>query len=775
MTELFRDTNPLINKVMAVIGFVFYALMLLFLGHQLFFKIMIFQKRQERFLLFSLFTFAFLCLFVTTTRIGLQPDSRYWNVAGVPVLAVGLASILLFIILIDSGLQWLSKQRGWKLNAQKRIMVEALLIFGIWALASLLWIKTPFSNSMFFFGPLPPDGSFLPKSDARTFDLSGQYMIIGSKLETPFFAERPFYSFFLGLLRFFFGQSYLINTNIQILLLAFFPVCLYLLGKRFAGWLFGLSLAAFAILKEFTALLFTFKISVSNSRLMMTEFPTALLLLLACLLIFKWLSEDKNSLALPLSAGGILGVATFVRSNTLVVIGIVFLFMSIVNLKKPRFALARSGIFLLGAVLVIMPWTFYTRTVYHRDPLTWKIEQALIHRFTPDQIKEKEPSAEEKSIPQENEAAAEIQSSTPEPPDGKTTPAAAKMETLPTPKNPPPNGLESIQPGNNNEDQPESLEEILQETPALYKSKVKLVLGHFLNNEIKALFILPFQIYPQKPTLILEQEYWREPVTWAGSLPPEQKIAFLFNLVLLSIGLSESWKQFRWAGLAPLIFNLSYFLSNALVRTSGSRYLIPIDWTVYFYYLLGLWCMLSWVSITRFNPKASQAHPKENKFDKKQKVWLTAFFFLAIGLSLPLVNLSFPKIYNNESKEAVLKRLPMQKIEAEIGINQQAMQAFFNKPNTVFLYGKGIYPGYLTISEDPPIRGNTFKLLTPKEYDVVVSDGQEPKEALPNGEDMIVLGCQHPGEPYIDSYLAYFVQSDRLIWSTTTTFRDICP
>jgi len=47
-------------------------------------------------------------------------------------------------------------------------------------------------------------------------------------------------------------------------------------------------LAAFAIIKEHNALIATFKISVSNSRLYMTEFPTSIMMLALGLLVFLW-------------------------------------------------------------------------------------------------------------------------------------------------------------------------------------------------------------------------------------------------------------------------------------------------------------------------------------------------------------------------------------------------------------------------------------------------------------------------------------------------------
>ena len=58
--------------------------------------------------------------------------------------------------------------------------------------------------------------------------------------------------------------------------------------------------------------------------------------------------------------------------------------------------------------------------------------------------------------------------------------------------------------------------------------------------------------------------------------------------MLLALGLGTAWKRGHWMGMIPLIILVSYFLANSLSRTSGGRYLVPADWVVLIYYVLGL-------------------------------------------------------------------------------------------------------------------------------------------------------------------------------------------
>jgi hypothetical protein len=60
------------------------------------------------------------------------------------------------------------------------------------------------------------------------------------------------------------------------------------------------------------------------------------------------------------------------------------------------------------------------------------------------------------------------------------------------------------------------------------------------------------------------------------------------NLIILSIGIGAAWKRVRFAALVPLMVFLFYNLANAFARTSGGRYIVPVDWVIYFYYAIGL-------------------------------------------------------------------------------------------------------------------------------------------------------------------------------------------
>lgn len=215
---------------------------------------------------------------------------------------------------------------------------------------------------------------------------------------------------------------------------------------------------------------------------------------------------------------------------------------------------------------------------------------------------------------------------------------------------------------------------------------------------------------------------------------------------------------------------IAYYLSNALVRTSGSRYLIPADWVVYLYFILGVFVLLGSLRIIPVLEQSQEITP----IPSIKNPWVLFVIAALIGLSLPIINLLFPPLYHNESKLQVLERLPMEKITREVGISSEDMQKFFVDENTVFLYGREIFPAYLKHVFKSNDGALTFTLLTPDLYEIAIPYSLELKEKLPAGEDMIVLGCKDPHSNRVLSYLGYFVQSDTLVWSSSTTFNSIC-
>jgi hypothetical protein len=113
------------------------------------------------------------------------------------------------------------------------------------------------------------------------------------------------------------------------------------------------------------------------------------------------------------------------------------------------------------------------------------------------------------------------------------------------------------------------------------------VINHTLHNFVGAFLTLPdsIQVVDQNLDLLVKRPSWSAGLELVA---PAQIPFILLNLIWLALGLGWAWKRWRWAGLTPLFVLIIYSLSLGFGRTSNSRYIVPIDWVVNFYFVLGL-------------------------------------------------------------------------------------------------------------------------------------------------------------------------------------------
>lgn len=714
LNKFVGQDNERVNFSLSSIGLFLSLFFCQFIALGIYLNRSFFHNRFLRFFLISCASLTIIWLFAAGTGIGLVPDKYYWNVAAVPVLALQLTGIITCVLFIQLLVSFLNT-RTEKLR-KLPIWVDVLLGLVIWIIAFQCWQATPFGNSFFFKGPLAPNNDLVPFSDAAYMDLGGQYMLIGEGLQYPLYTEKVLYVFFLGLLHLFAGQSYLATTSLQIAVFAIFPVLIYFLGTKFNNRLFGLMLAAFAIIKEHNALLSTVKISVSNSRLYMTEFPTALMLLALGLVLFLWFRQPEKK-HLAIIAGGILGFSTLIRTNPLVLIPFVLVFLFLLLKLNWRDWLKYTLLLVLGFVLAVGPWTVKDQIVYNTNSYFQKIQAVIDSRFLHRPIK----------------------------------------------PNPTGNGFYDHYLLNTNPpstEQPSQPKDPVVETD----SKIKVVVGHFLNNEIKTLFILPYQIYPTSLDDTLSQPYWREPDLWKGDLPPQTIAAFALNLILIAMGVTFAWKKWRFAGLVPLMLNIGYYLSNALGRTSGSRYLLPVDWVTYFYYLAGIFFILTgFQSSDEGSPlKDSEANAKSSKPAAPLSSWISAGIILLLGVSIPVINASFPKLYPPLNEQQMLDKLASSNFSAKTGYSIDEIENFLSNQDGVLVYGRLLYPRVQDVTNNIH-NGLMFTVLSPEIHEVYVPQEKTYTKDISAGQDVFVLGCKK--DLYIEAITSYQVTTDEVISS----------
>ena len=175
-------------------------------------------------------------------------------------------------------------------------------------------------------GPYLPSKGFYPFVDAAFFDLGAQSAIYGNGLFFGIFMDRGLLSGFLAYIHMVFGQDYRVVVGVQSAIFAVFPALLYLLGDRLHSKPAGLVAAALAILKVSNAIAGGKLLSTSHPKLMLTEFPTGVVLVLFSLFMVLWLRENNLKNIFPCRYWGFIGIGILFRHNVFFMVPVVLVF-----------------------------------------------------------------------------------------------------------------------------------------------------------------------------------------------------------------------------------------------------------------------------------------------------------------------------------------------------------------------------------------------------------------------------------------------------------------
>ncbi len=658
-----------------------------------------------------------LCLAVIrVTGLGITPDDRFWNEAGVPILA--LQALLVWVFCLLAGIFLAGSAASWQPAGMKKL--DWVLCLALWLLAAVLWTQTPMEHSHFAVGPYLPNQVMYPSSDAMIYDVGGQYLLIGQGLNNHTYLEKILYMFFLGFLRLLAGQDYLRTVQLQAALLAVFPAILYLLGKEAHSRTAGLLIALMTIFREANSISSTTLIQVVNSRLMMSETPTAVGIALLVLLLVLWFRDPQRRLLFALLAGGLLGALVLIRTNSVTVLPFVLALILAGFWRSWKTWLVGSALLTAGMLLLVAPWTLDRRTPSGMTFLEDKLHVMVVARY--------EPSPQPTQIP-----TPVVETPTPLP--KPTSVAAAPSPTaLPAPT----------------------------QTPAAQgglAQKFTAMLGfapaHFFHNYIMAVLILPLSPLYQDLSHELKAPYWKS--DWRGELSAGRAFFLCLNLLALAVGLGAAWSTLRWAGLAPLVVLLAYFATNALARVSGSRYLVPVDWAIVFYYGLGLVTLTRWAALFLGLPFetppafAAALAPRAGGTRAWRPVLGGGALLLALGASLLVVEPLFPQRYPAQPDQAILDQLLQRGTLQQAGIQPQD-PANLLATGGVVARGRLLYPKYYEIHQGDAcllhrsFEGDfsyprlVFQLIGPVSGCVILPHPYL-STPIPDGADVYVLGC----------------------------------
>jgi hypothetical protein len=491
----------------------------------------------------------------------------------------------------------------------------------------------------------------------------------------------------------------------QTLVLAAIPVVFYALGKKLHSRLAGLTVALLAIFREWTNLLVSSDTRVSNTKMLLVDMPTLLLILLACLFAFRWLErKDKRSAFI---AGGVFGILLLLRTQSMLILPVLFVvaFLALRSEKRPW--LAPFLVFTLGIVVSIAPWLTHN---YLR-----------IGKFAFD-------------APFQYQVLASQYAYT-----GNLDFGAVDLEN-------------------------KSLGQILITFAINDPGFVaEFISNHFLATEVGALLALPL-IAPFNGLREPINLYW---TSFDGTLTWNNILLLIGYLAVIAVGLGAAWKRWRWTGLLPLAFNLGYAAANGIGRFSGWRYDLPADWIAYFYFGIGFAEILFWSART-FGSRlleTEETHkadsPNFGRNFASQILPFAAAFALIGALPWIAESINPPARYPNLE----IANLQSQIAEHQNIVSAEEIRSFSNQPEAVALQGRLLYPrtfsantGLTSATPWPSYAPRDYPRLGFKLLNRDVREGVFPNKGVPvenvHGQDVIVLGCQR--ENYIEARLLVF-------------------
>lgn len=659
--------------------------------------------------------------FIALSGWGISAGAEIWYDNGVPLLPHQVAIVLVLVRLLTG----LGNQAGLRLLNNRR-----LWFFVIWVLAAALWQAVPMRRHFFAPGPYPPDNQFYPYSDAMGNDLAAQSALAGLGFNFGGVVFKPVVSFLIYIFTLISGNQMNATLTIQSATFGALPALLFLFVSGETTIFAGLLAAGLQVVHEINALNSDTVLTV-HSKLEMSEFLAEILFLLFAWSVFKWLRNNANSRVYAVIAGGILALMVFTRFNFAAMLPAVIP-LSLIVLHKNLKRWAVTSLLFLGAfLLALSPW------LVRSYQITGKIAPEIFDSFQVVVVDQRLSSIE---TPQQ------IQSNT------RATEAPSNADVTPT-QSP------------TTEAQAAKVE-IMGRQPALRISPIfDTIANHTLHNLSALIFVLPHQVSwdSLSTSYQAENSLWRSP--WNGKLTLAQMLMLLLNGTVLSAGLAVLWKKFRWQGMTVLYLTVVYAAALGIARTSGGRYLVPMNWSVIYLYATGLGALLKGEVAEQLVAETSPESTFES-IKPIRAIWLPLITLAFAGVYLSMIiieKVSIPTVVTKSDGQLLQQLTSFKKPDETVSeliaaVREEKVQIYSGKAlySRFYYFNQGESGSDAAFVTQPYSRW-VFRLMHPGGFvDVVLPITQIP-ETIPNASDIVVIGCLNEEKGLIDA-LAVFAE-----------------
>lgn len=668
------------------------------------------------------------------TGFGVYAPEDYWYGAGVPLLISQLIAAILGGILFLQG----------EIRSQTR-RPDLIILLLLYIVTAILWAREPLQKSFLFIGPYAPNRVLYPFADGALYDTASQFALIGNHFlfnNGPFF-ERALYASFLAVLHSLFGQDYEQLMAAQAVVFAVFPPLVYLIGRSLNTRAIGFAAALVAMFRGANSIAASNMIDMANPKMMLTDFPTAIGVALVILLLCQWLRKPYQGWYYALWIGGVIGLSIMLRTNALVFLLFVPLLAVLASPLHWRKWLVSSFLVLVAVIAITLPWELRNQSLGGRmySSFITKFQRVIELRYG-------SPLPPESFVPRENVVSSFL-------------PKQAQV---------------ILELSNNSGPRQE---------PACH-TVVCFVSNHSLHNVLTSILVLPTSpvMDDLRHTVKESYPYWQP--DWDGSFTNVSFFFFILNVFLIVLGITVAWKQHRLFGLVPLAVFVFYDLSNGFARTSGGRYIVPIDWIITLYFLIGVFqtVILFANSLgarwTLFSESVEQALPRQSSVsnDLAKGLVILAVLF-GLGSLVPLAETLHADRYQSFDISRTLSERETQIVGA--GLSLQEVNSFLQNPNAEISVGRVLYPRYYVENEGevhfyPVVRMGfpriTFTLIGNEGEKGIILPGEKP-DYFPHAVDAIVLGCKE--QYYVGALAVILLDETSAIYTRSPESPLQCP
>jgi 4-amino-4-deoxy-L-arabinose transferase-like glycosyltransferase len=616
-----------------------------------------FKKFLQKYLFSALIIFTllgFTTLIVSITGLGILSGYKGDWQRGLPAVALLEWQVLLACVL---------SLIMFFLESKKKIAnfphIDVWICVAIWLGASMIWLSQPVFPNALALKPREPNFEIYPFNDAQTYDEFAQSALVGNGFGDSRIPQRPLYVVFLIISHVLFGQSYSKIIFFQTLVFAIFPVLLYLFGREFFSRSIGLSIALLAILRDYTSnLVSPFTGNITYSKLYLSEIPTAIFLILFVFVGVRWIKAGFPMFS-GLLLGGILGSAMLIRTQAIVALPLIILFSLLSRPVKKLPLIKSTFLMLLMVALVVAPWLWRN----------WNLTGELVF----------------------------------DSPESQTINLALRYSRL--------NGVEPDAlplPGETNVEYITRLNRITRE--AIVSNPLRAVWGisnAFVNHGVNNILLLPLRnnLHNLNELWIPTSAFWER---WDGTPNFSQSVLIALYIFLFGLGLTTAWIRNRWLGLLPLALNLGYNFWTSLALLSGQRFMLTMDWSIYLYYMIGLFTLFGFLLYMLNGGRSTIVEWVKTNLSvvtspvpvfRWQKYLMFGVLFFGIGLSLPLSEKIFPNKYPLLPHNQLVNQLLMSSSLNQPGFNPACFQKITDSTQLNFIQGRAIFPRYYAAGE----------------------------------------------------------------------------